>query len=456
MLHADIRMNTNQVYTLDIAAPVCTISADSYAGALHAMESFTQLVDLSTADDRAVNATTVSDAPRYNFRAFLVDTSRHYYPLQYILKHLDAMAMTKMNVLHWHIVDSQSFPYVSKAFPELSAAGAWAPDHVYTPDDVAKVIEYAKARGIRVMPEFDTPGHVQAGFTALPGLLTQCYDATTGKPDGTTGPLDPTNDAVYDFLTKFYAEVKSVFPDQYVHVGGDEVPFECWQSNPDITKWMAAQNMSSYSELEQYYELKLLDILKAQNSSYMCWQEIFDNGVAILPDTIVNVWKGAHNASDWQRELKAVAKAGYRAVLSAPWYLNYISYGQDWQTYYSTEPEAGSAEDSLFGVEACMWSEYVDGTNFIPRTWPRTAAVAERAWSAKDVTDIDDASARLNELRCKMLGRGIRAEPLFPSYCAEEWTDDHTFETGEAGELASSGGAVAGGRRVRAGSATAA
>lgn len=103
-----------------------------------------------------------------------------------------------------------------------------------------------------------------------------------------------------------------------------------------------------------------------------------------------------------------------------------------------------------------MWSEYVDGTNFIPRTWPRTAAVAERAWSAKDVTDIDDASARLNELRCKMLGRGIRAEPLFPSYCAEEWTDDHTFESGEAGELASSGGAVAGGRRVRAGSATAA
>ena len=133
----------------------------------------------------------------------------------------------------------------------------------------------------------------------------------------------------YDFLTTLYAEIKDVFPDKFVHVGGDEVPTTCWQSNPQIVSWLKQHpKIQSFGELEQYYELKLLNILKAQNTSYMCWEEIFDNGVQILDDTVVNVWKGG-----WNETMAKVTKAGYHSVLSAPFYLNYISYGEDWNKY---------------------------------------------------------------------------------------------------------------------------
>ena len=133
----------------------------------------------------------------------------------------------------------------------------------------------------------------------------------------------------YDFLTTLYAEIKDVFPDKFVHVGGDEVPTTCWQSNPQIVSWLKQHpKIQSFGELEQYYELKLLNILKAQNTSYMCWEEIFDNGVQILDDTVVNVWKGG-----WNETMAKVTKAGYHSVLSAPFYLNYIAYGEDWNKY---------------------------------------------------------------------------------------------------------------------------
>ena len=130
-------------------------------GALNGLETLSQLVDRGT----FVNGTTIQDHPRYQFRATMIDTSRHYYPVEVILQHLDAMAYTKFNVLHWHMVDSVSFPYQSSAFPEMSRAGAWRPDHVYTADDVRAVVAYARDRG-RVIPEFDTPA-TSAQYTAL-------------------------------------------------------------------------------------------------------------------------------------------------------------------------------------------------------------------------------------------------------------------------------------------------
>jgi hexosaminidase len=286
----------------------------------------------------------------------------------------------------------------------------------------------------------------------------------------------------YDFLTTLYAEIKDVFPDKFVHVGGDEVPTTCWQSNPQIVSWLKQHpKIQSFGELEQYYELKLLNILKAQNTSYMCWEEIFDNGVQILDDTVVNVWKGG-----WNETMAKVTKAGYHSVLSAPFYLNYISYGEDWnkyecgatrfhsfpisdvpralslsfilslslpsalppnqhsppcpptpppsrlkpftRRYYQVEPTDfvcdGCDKSLVNGVEQCMWSEYIDATNFIPRTWPRAAAIAERGWSTKETTDMTDATARMHDFRCMLLTRGVRAEPpTGPSFCPTEYVN---------------------------------
>jgi len=319
----------------------------------------------------------------------------------------------------------------------MSETGAYSPDHVYTADDIRTVVNYARRRGIRVIPEFDTPGHVREGYLALdPPILTTCYDPTTGKPLtglAATGPLDPTIDETYTFLENLYAEVGSIFPDKFVHVGGDEVPSGCWASNPGVQAYMSKHNLTSFADLETLFEQRLLDMLKKQGTSYIVWQEIFDNGARIASDTVIDVWKGGN----WQDEMSKVSKAGFHSVLSAPFYLNYISYGEDWPKYYSVEPSNFTGGDAaqkaglIGGLEVCMWSEFVDASNFISRTWPRAASVGERAWSDASVRDVDDARFRLHEFRCKLVARGIDAEPITSggsatelnghNYCPQEW-----------------------------------
>jgi len=426
-----LSLETDESYTLDTStAPMIKITANTVFGALRALETLSQLVEFG---GNAIGRYIIKDKPRFQYRATMIDTARHYYPINVILQHIDAMSYAKMNVLHWHIVDDQSFPYQSVVFPEMSAAGAFTPAHVYSIEDIKRVVGYAYNRGIRVIPEFDTPGHVTKGYDALvPPVLTDCY---SGNVKTGTGPLNPTIDATYDVMTKLFAEVKTVFMDKFVHVGGDEVIMRCWLSNPQIQAWMKQHpEVKTGEDLQSYYISKLLDILAKQGSSYIVWQEIFDAGNKIRPDTVVEVWKD----ENWQDEMAAVTKAGYHTVLSAPFYLNYISYGADWKKYYTIEPAnftgGATAEASglLSGIEACMWSEYVDSANFIARMWPRAAAVAERAWSPATQIDIYSAEIRLHEFRCKLVERGIDAQvienganmkaPLYgKNFCPTEW-----------------------------------
>uniref|UniRef100_A0A8C2F6K0 Beta-hexosaminidase subunit beta n=1 Tax=Cyprinus carpio TaxID=7962 RepID=A0A8C2F6K0_CYPCA len=332
-----------------------------------------------------------------------------------------SMAMNKFNVFHWHIVDDQSFPYMSRTFPELSQKGAYHPfTHVYTPSDVKMVIEFARMRGIRVIPEFDTPGHTESWGNGQLDLLTPCYSGSS--PSGTFGPVNPILNSSYDFMTQFFKEISTVFPDAYIHLGGDEVDFRCWESNPDIQKFMAQQGFGTdYSKLESFYIQRLLDIVAATKKGYMVWQEVFDNGVKLKDDTVVEVWMG----NKMEEELQNVTRAGFTTILSAPWYLDYISYGQDWQHYYKVEPLSFPGTDAqkklVIGGEACLWGEYVDATNLTPRLWPRASAVAERLWSDKSVTDVGNAYNRLVQHRCRMVKRGIPAEPLFVGHCRQEY-----------------------------------
>ena len=165
-----------------------------------------------------------------------------------------------------------------------------------------------------MIPEFDTPGHVRTGYTALkPPILTTCYDKS-GQPIagiGGTGPLDPTINATYDFLATLYGELQGLFPDKFVHVGGDEVPSECWASNPGVQKYMKDHGLTSFADLETLFEQRLLDLLKKQGTSYIVWQEIFDNGAKILPDTVIDVWKGGN----WQEEMVKVRASHLRTLV---------------------------------------------------------------------------------------------------------------------------------------------
>ncbi|XP_038661405.1 beta-hexosaminidase subunit beta isoform X2 [Scyliorhinus canicula] len=412
-------ITSNEAYEISVTQPVATLKSENVWGALRGLETFSQLVYEDEYETILINKTEIVDAPRFAHRGILLDTSRHYLPLKVILETLDAMSFNKFNVFHWHIVDDPSFPYQSITFPELSAQGAFHPvTHIYTLADVKMVIEYARERGIRVVPEFDSPGHTQS-WKGIKNLLTPCYSGA--KTTGTFGPINPSLNTTYDFFNQFFKEVSLVFPDNYIHLGGDEVNFECWKSNPAVTQFMQKQGFGSdYRKLESFYIQNVLDIVTANMKGYMVWQEVFDNGAKLKPDTIIHVWK-----SGYKQQLAAVTAAKFHTLLSSPWYLNVISYGQDWLGIYRVEPlnfNGTAAQKKLvIGGEACLWGEYVDATNLASRLWPRASAVGERLWSSEETTDINDAYKRLTKHRCRMVRRGISAQPLYIGYCDHEY-----------------------------------
>ncbi|XP_032478999.1 beta-hexosaminidase subunit alpha isoform X1 [Phocoena sinus] len=411
-------------YTLTVNDEQCFLLSETVWGALRGLETFSQLVWRSPEGTFYINKTEIEDFPRFPHRGLLLDTSRHYLPLASILDTLDVMAYNKFNVFHWHLVDDSSFPYESFTFPNLTKKGSYNPaTHIYTAQDVKEVIEYARLRGIRVLAEFDTPGHTLSWGPGVPGLLTPCYSGS--HPSGTFGPVNPALNNTYEFMSTFFLEISSVFPDFYLHLGGDEVDFTCWKSNPDIQAFMKKKGFGEdFKKLESFYIQTLLDIVSAYGKGYVVWQEVFDNKVKVQPDTVIQIWREEMPVR-YTKEMELVTSAGFRALLSAPWYLNHITYGPDWKNIYMVEPLAfeGSPEQKalVIGGEACMWGEYVDSTNLVPRLWPRAGAVAERLWSNKMLTNLDFAYKRLAHFRCELLRRGVQAQPLSVGYCDVEF-----------------------------------
>ncbi|KAF7493670.1 Beta-hexosaminidase subunit beta [Sarcoptes scabiei] len=361
-----------------------------------------------------INVGYIHDHPRYDFRGFLIDSSRHFLPLRSIFKMIDAMEMNKMNVLHWHIVDDQSFPFVSVKFPNLSKKGAYLHRYTYSFKDVNRVIEYAALRGIRVMPEFDTPGHTRSWGKGQKELLTQCYNKGKPKPN-VFGPINPILNTTYEFLKEFFTEISHRFPDQWMHLGGDEVDLRCWESNPYLQAFVKEKKFSNFKQLENFYIQKLIEIVGDFNRTYVFWEEVFNDGVKLDRNSIVHFWKS--------RDFTAAIKAKQPILYSSCWYLNYIQTGADWVFHYTCDPRDfnGTEQEKalVLGGAACIWGEFVDGSNLISRSWPRGAAVAERLWSPKMGTEsYSKAEHRFNRQRCRMQMLGLNVEPANgPGYC---------------------------------------
>eukprot|EP00040_Diaphanoeca_grandis_P004491 m.29055 g.29055 ORF g.29055 m.29055 type:complete len:569 (-) comp16032_c0_seq1:22-1728(-) len=417
-----LSFGVDESYTLSIVASDATLSANTVFGAMRGIESFVQLAVSSNKSipTSLPNTVSIYDKPRFSYRGVMMDYSRHFYPIDFIKHTMEAMEACKLNVLHMHITDDQSFPIVSKSVPQLTEKGSYGPQYQYTHADINDLTTFANDRGIHLIPEFDMPAHSSSWKAGVPEMMAN-GDACSPKPFTHGDTMDPTVDITYDTLDKFLGEMIDLFPPPFLHLGGDEVPDTCWLSDSRIVSWMKNNSIADANALESYFVNKvatLPNVVKGKRT-LVYWEEIFNNNVVLPADTIIQGWKSG--------AVGGVIARGHRATNSFGWYLNHgcNNYGDGvWTEFYVNDPlkyafkNATEAEKELIiGGEVTMWGECVDAINFDGVVWPRTAGAAEQLWSPSNFTlansTIPDATyIRLAEHRCRLLSRGIESAPL--------------------------------------------
>jgi hexosaminidase len=391
-------IDEDESYTLSVGTQQIVLRAPSDLGALHGLETLLQLVQ-EQSDGYVFPAVSITDQPRFRWRGLLIDCSRHFEPVPVILRTLDGMAAEKLNVFHWHLTDDQGFRVESLRFPRLQRLGA--DGSYYTQRQIREVVDYARARGIRVVPEFDMPGHSTSWFVGYPHLASAPGPYHVSRKFGVhDAAMDPTRESTYRFLDAFIGEMARLFPDAYVHIGGDETDGKQWMANPRIRSFMRSHGMENAAALQVYFNQRVLRILRKYRKHMLGWDEVLVPG---LPkDVVVQSWRGIES-------LREGARKGYQGILSAPYYLDGMQSAED---YYLADPIPAGSDFSpiqrglILGGEACMWGEQISPQTIDSRIWPRTAAIAERFWSPAEVRDVDDMYRRLRiaSLRLDALG----------------------------------------------------
>ena len=392
-------VDEDESYTLDVTTFRAVLRAPTVVGALRGLETFQQLVT-GAGSGYAIPLAHIVDRPRFKWRGLLIDVSRHFEPVDVIERNLDAMAAVKLNVLHWHLSDDQGFRIESKRYPKLQDLGSGG--SYYTQTQVREIVAYARDRGIRVVPEFDMPGHSISWFVGYPSLASAPGPYTLPTDyNFTAGAFDPTRESVYRFITRFVAEMAPLFPDKYWHIGGDEVDARAWEANTASHRFMRRHTLNDFGALQAYFNKRVSRILAAQHKRVIGWDEILHPD---LPhDVVVQSWRG-------QGSLFTAAAQGYSGILSAGYYLDAMSNAGQ---HYAVDPiPTGSDLDSaqaarVLGGEACMWGELVTPETIDSRIWPRTAAIAERLWSPATVVNPNDMYRRLAAVSVELADVGV-------------------------------------------------
>jgi len=390
----------DESYELNVSSSAAKLTAANTLGVMHGLQTFLQLVELAP-DGFVVPAISIQDQPRFPWRGVLIDVSRHFIPLDVLKRNLDGMAAVKMNVLHWHLSDNEGFRVESKRFPKLHQEGSEG--LFYTQQEIREFVAYAGDRGIRVVPEFDMPGHTRSFFVGYPELASAPgpYKVERTKDDQDPA-MNPTLDKTYQFLDKFIGEMAGLFPDPYFHIGGDELNGTAWAGNAKIQEFMRTHGMKNNQELQAYFNARLQKIVSKHGKTMMGWDEILQPD---LPSSVmVQSWRG-------QDSLAAAAKLGHSGVLSFGYYLDLM-----WPAsrHYAIDPMADNAatlspeeKQRVLGGETCMWAEFITPENIDSRIWPRAAAIAERFWSPQDVQDVPSMYRRLGEISWRLEELGL-------------------------------------------------
>ena len=392
-------LRENESYRIDITNRQAILSAPTVVGALRGLETLLQLLDADR-NGYFFPGVQIDDQPRFPWRGLLIDVARHFQTMETLKRNLDGLAALKMNVFHWHLTEDQGFRVESKKFPKLHLLGS--DGNYYTQEQIKEIIAYARDRGIRVVPEFDIPGHSTSWLVGYPELGSAPGPYTIERRPGIfESALDPTREEVYKFLETFLGEMAALFPDEYLHIGGDENEGKQWDRNPAIQAYMKQKGIKDNHALQAYFNTRLLKILQKHGKKMIGWDEILQP--ELPKDVVIHSWRGT-------AALAEAARKGYDGILSNGFYIDLI---QPASQHYVPDPLPADSTltpeqaKHVLGGEATMWAEWVTPETIDSRIWPRTAAIAERLWSPQNVTDVSDMYRRLAVISLQLEELGL-------------------------------------------------
>ncbi len=429
-------------YQLTVNEKGILVKAQTYAGALYAWQSILQFCPPAIYSNQAqpkivwsIPFVQITDTPRFEWRGFMMDVSRHFFTVAEVKKMMDEMAMYKLNRLHFHLTDDQGWRVEIKALPKLTQVGAWRPNRIgkwhnitkpaseepktyggfYTQEDIKDLVDYAKNKNIEIMPEIDVPGHSMAFLAAYPQLSTTPnypYQVNAGEEfidwSGLNGHitaridnnLDPSKKEVYEYLDIIFGELATLFPFEYMHMGGDETAKNNWAKSDDIKALMQRENLKTQDEVQSYFVRRVEKIMQSKGKKLMGWDEILEGGLA--PEAAVMSWRGVKGGAEAARQK--------HPVVMSPSSHNYLDYYQGEATAegsvyaglrmkktYSFEPvPEGVEEKYILGNQGNLWSEQLQNIrNLEYMAWPRLMAIAEVAWSPKKSKDWERFSKKV-------------------------------------------------------------
>ncbi|XP_014253586.1 chitooligosaccharidolytic beta-N-acetylglucosaminidase isoform X2 [Cimex lectularius] len=448
--------NSNESYALYVnltfdGAINITIEADNFLGARHGLETLDQVIvfDHLTGALLIPGEVKILDKPMYTHRGIMLDTARNFLSVDSIKRTLEGMALNKLNTFHWHITDSHSFPFQSTSYPELSKYGAYSQEQVYTVDDIKNILEYARVRGIRVIPEFDAPAHVGEGWQfASDENVTVCFKAepwTQYCVEPPCGQLNPTSEKMYTILEGIYNDMGKVFDSDLFHMGGDEVNFNCWRSSDVIVENMTKMGLNTtendFLKLWSDFQTRALGLLEKVNKNQkkvVLWTSTLTehNVEKYLNNSkyIIQIWTKGNDHT-----IKQLVEKGYPIILSNydALYLDcgfgaWIGSGNNWcspyipwQKIYENDPVTllkglnvsvdEGVRKLILGAEATLWTEQADDSSIDNRIWPRSSAMAELLWTGPG--SWNKAEPRYLHQRERMVKRKISADTVQPQWC---------------------------------------
>lgn len=407
-------MRPAEAYKISITPNAMTLSAGTGNGLFYAIQTFLQLIPIEPKEKKiSIQCLDIKDEPRFAWRGMHLDVCRHFFPVEFVKKYIDVLAMYKLNTFHWHLTEDQGWRIEIKKYPKLTEIGSMRKETMkdgkphggfYTQEQIKEVVEYARKKYITVVPEIEMPGHAQAALASYPEL------SCTGGPFevGTVwGVIDDVfcagNDKTFEFLQDVLSEVITLFPSQIIHIGGDECPKTRWKACEKCQTRMKTLGLKDEHELQSYFIQRIEKFLNSKGRKIIGWDEILEGGLA--PNAAVMSWRGIDGGI-------AAAKAKHYAVMSPGTHCYFDHYQAQsgepkaiggftsLEKVYSYEPipEALNEEEAkyIMGAQANMWTEYIETTDHVEyMLLPRMLALSEVVWSPKSSRDLNNFLERM-------------------------------------------------------------